>query len=146
MSLFNLFKKKKKEKEEKKERELKKKPKKDKKEAKKEPVKEVKEKVFKPKEAKSDIAFRVLYFPHITEKATVLAEENKYVFRINPKANKTQVKRAIEDVYGVEVEKVRIVKIPPKQRRLGRQIGRKSGYKKAIVEIKKGQKLEILPR
>ncbi len=94
----------------------------------------------------SDLAWWVLYRPHITEKAMLLAEQNQYIFEIHPKANKKQVKKAIEDVYGVHVESVRITKTPPKLRRRGRQEGWKKGVKKAIVRIKEGEGIEVLPK
>jgi len=97
-------------------------------------------------EKKGRLAWRVLKEPHITEKATFLAQENQYVFKVFPDANKTEIKKAIEELYGVEVEKVRIINVPKKRRRLGRIEGWRKGYKKAIVKLKPGQKIEIIPR
>ncbi len=94
----------------------------------------------------SEIAYRVLYSPHITEKATALTEENKYVFKVSEKSNKIEIKKAIEDLYGIDVIGVNIINIPRRQRRLGKQTGWRKGYKKAIVKIKGGQKIEILSR
>jgi len=88
----------------------------------------------------------VLISPHITEKATALAQKNQYVFKIFPKANKTEIKKVIEDLYKVEVLNIKIINVPKKRRRLGRISGWKKGYKKAIVKIKEGQKIEVLPR
>ena len=102
-------------------------------------------KTTKPKRKKSS-AFAVLNFPHITEKATKLAEQNKYVFKVFPKSNKIEIKKAIESLYDVDVVNVRIINVPRQQRKLGRQKGWKKGYKKAVVGIKKGQKIEIMPR
>ena len=68
------------------------------------------------------------------------------MFEVWPETNKTEIKKAVEGVYGVDVIKVKIIKVPRKKRRLGRISGFKQGYKKAIVKIKKGQKIEILPR
>ena len=93
-----------------------------------------------------DKAYRVLEMPHITEKSTKLNEEDKYVFKVFQKANKNEIKKAIEGLYGVEVIKVRTINIPKKSKRLGARFGWKKGYKKAIVTIKKGQKIEIMPR
>ncbi len=81
---------------------------------------------------------------HVTEKSTDLLESNKYVFKILPKANKSEVKKEIEDMYKVDVLSVRIVNIPGKKIRVGRKEGWKRGHKKAIVEIKKGQTIESL--
>ena len=121
--------------------------------------KEVEKPTKKPKEIKKEIAavpkrekkivgeaWRVLKAPHITEKATYLAGKNQYVFRVEDRANKTEIEKAIEDLYGVEVVSVKIIKIPKKQRRLGRISGWRKGYKKAIVKIKEGQKIEVMPR
>jgi len=103
-----------------------------------------------PKEKKgkeiSLLAWQALKSPHITEKATDLVKKNQYVFKVWSGINKTEIKKAIEDLYGIDVTSVKIIKIPPKQRRLGRISGWRSGYKKAIVKIKEGQKIEVLPR
>lgn len=100
----------------------------------------------KPKKVKKRpvLAYKILKSPHITEKATRLAQENQYTFKVFKKANKTEIKKAISELYGVDVESVRIVQKPSRQRRIGRQIGKKPGYKKAIVKIKPGQKIETL--
>lgn len=91
-------------------------------------------------------AYRILKVPHVTEKATDLTEKNQYIFRVWPRANKNEVKKAVESLYGVEVISVKIIKVPAKKRRLGRIEGFRKSYKKAIVKIKKGQKIEVLPR
>ena len=90
--------------------------------------------------------YNVLKTPHITEKATDLTKENKYIFKVFPRTNKKEIKRAIEGLYNVDVVSVRIINIPPKRRRLGRTLGWRKGYKKAIIKIKEGQKIEVLPR
>jgi len=90
--------------------------------------------------------FKILIEPHITEKTTDLEKKNQYVFKVFPKANKTEIKKAIEDLYKVEVLDVKIINVLKKRRRLGRISGWKKGYKKAIVKIKEGQKIEVLPR
>lgn len=91
-------------------------------------------------------AYRILKSPHITEKATDLTKKNQYVFKVHAGANKIDIKKAIENVYGVSVLDVNIINISSKKRRLGKIIGWRKGYKKAIVKIKKGQKIEILPQ
>ncbi len=126
-----------------------------KKEAEKKEVKKTEEKKEITKPSKVEIPklkkrketpqlYRILKSPHISEKATDLAEKGKYVFKVFPGANKTEIKKAVENLYGVDVLAVNIIKIPPKKRRLGRISGFKKGYKKAIIKIKKGQKIEIL--
>lgn len=92
------------------------------------------------------IAYRVLRTPQITEKATDLTKNNQYVFKVFAEANKKDVKKTVEDLYGVDVVKVRMINIPRKQRRLGRVEGWRKAYKKAVVRIKEGQKIELLPR
>lgn len=89
---------------------------------------------------------KILKSPHITEKATELAKKNQYVFKVYPQANKNEIKKAIEELYNVDVLDVKIINIPKKRRRLGRISGWRKGYKKAIVKIKEGQKIEILPK
>jgi len=88
----------------------------------------------------------ILKAPHITEKATNLAEKNQYVFKVWGKANKNEIKKAIESLYKVKVMDVKIINVPAKRRRLGRISGWKKGFKKAIVKTKEGQKIEVLPR
>lgn len=148
MKLFDFFKKKKKEKAK---EEVKKEVKKEKKRPleKKREVKveqKIKPQAVKIKRKASQMAAKVLDSPHITEKAAILGEANRYVFKVFKDANKNEIKKAIEDNYGVDVVAVKIINVSRKQRRLGRQKGWKKGYKKAIVKVKEGQKIEILPR
>lgn len=90
--------------------------------------------------------YRALKIPHITEKATSLVAGNQYVFRVLSHANKVEIKKAIEGLYGVDVRAVKIIHIPSKKRRIGRTMGKKAGYKKAVIKIAEGQKIEVLPR
>ena len=102
-----------------------------------------------PKAEKKSIptqAYKVLKGPQVTERASGLTAQNQYVFKVWPKANKVQVKKAVEEVFGVDVLGVRIINVPQKRRRLGRTQGFRPGYKKAVVKIKEGQKIEVLPR
>jgi len=89
---------------------------------------------------------KILKSPLITEKATQLTQKNQYAFKVYPETNKTEIKKAIEKLYGVDVISVKIINVPRKRRRLGRISGWRKGYKKAIVKIKTGQKIEILPK
>jgi len=88
--------------------------------------------------------YNIVSEPHISEKSMGLNEINQYIFDVFPKANKVQIKEAIEIIYGVDVLSVNIINIAPKKRRLGKIQGFKKGYKKAIVKVKAGQKIEIL--
>jgi len=110
------------------------------------PLPEVKPAVRRPKKRILGKASQILCSPHVTEKTASIEGENKYVFKVLPKANKIEIKKAIKDLYGVDAIGVRIINIPKRQRRLGKQKGWRKGYKKAVVKIKKGQKIEILPR
>ena len=93
-----------------------------------------------------DIAHCVLKEPHISEKSTDLVEKDQYTFKVWPRANKNEIRKSIEDIYSVDVTDVRIINVPRRKRRMGKITGWKKGYKKAIVKIKKGQKIEVLPR
>ena len=106
------------------------------------------EKITPEKQIKSVPAagYQILRSPHITEKATDLAEKGQYVFKVWPRANKTEIKKAIERKFGVLVSKVRISQVKPKSRRVGGHEGCKKGYKKAVVVLKGGQKIEIMPK
>jgi len=92
------------------------------------------------------IASHILKSAQITEKAAVLKDSNQYVFKVFESANKTEVKKSVEEVYKVEVLRVRIINVPRKKRRLGRTLGWRKSYKKAIVTLKKGQEIELIPR
>lgn len=111
------------------------------------PVKELPAPKPKPKKRipKKSRAYRILKAPHITEKSTDLTRKNQYTFLVLEKANKVEVRKAIEDIYNVEVTDVKMINVPAKRRRLGRTLGWKKGYKKAIVKVKEGQKIDVLP-
>jgi len=95
---------------------------------------------------KTKSASFVLRSPQITEKAVNLQNDNQYVFKVYPKINKIEIRKAIEELYGVKVVSIKTINVPAKQKRLGKNIGEQKGYKKAIVKIKEGQKIEVLPR
>ena len=91
-------------------------------------------------------AYRILKSAHITEKAGDLEKKNQYIFKVFPRANKTEIKKAVEIIYGVDVESIKIINTFEKKRRLGKIKGIMPGYKKTIVKIKKGQKIEAFQR
>ncbi len=101
----------------------------------------------KPIVKKKDLRgiYKILKEPHISEKATVLTGQNKYVFKVYPRANKIEVKKAIENLYGVRVKNINIVNVHRKRRMLRGIKGFKTGYKKAIATLEKGEKIEIMP-
>ena len=86
---------------------------------------------------------QVLLAPVVTEKSYELIESQKYSFRVHPDAHKTQVRQAVEELFSVHVEAVNIVKVQPKPKRRGLPPGRKPGWKKAIVQIRQGESIEI---
>ncbi len=86
----------------------------------------------------------VLISPILSEKSVVIKDEqNRYTFRVNPKANKTQIKKAIETLFKVKVSAVRTANLPGKLHRVGRHEGYRSDWKKAIVTVKEGQKIDV---
>lgn len=85
----------------------------------------------------------VLESPYITEKSAAGSEKGVYVFKINPKANKIMVKKAVEKMYNVYVEKVNILRKPPKKIFVKGKWGRRTGFKKAVIYLKKGENIEI---
>jgi len=85
----------------------------------------------------------IFTFPHLSEKATELEEEGKYVFRVDPRSNKIEIKKAFEEMHRVKVISVNIINIPRKKRIWRGQPGYRPGYKKAIIQVAKGQKANI---
>ena len=81
--------------------------------------------------------------PIITEKATILSEQNKTVFKVHQKASKKTIKSNIEKLFKVNVIKVNIVNLKSKIKFKQGKLAKKSGYKKAIVTLKKGQSIDL---
>jgi len=84
----------------------------------------------------------VIIHPIITEKTVGLQKENKYVFRVTLKATKPEIKKAVQDMFGVTVLRVHTVNVGGKKKRLGRFEGRTSDWKKAIVFVKPGERIK----
>ena len=85
--------------------------------------------------------YQVLQRPLITEKATLLKDEDKYAFEVATKANKPQIKKAVERAFKVEVIKVNVLTVPGKTKRFGKKQVTGSSWKKAIVTLAPGQKI-----
>ena len=85
----------------------------------------------------------IILKPIITEKSMTAQADKKYTFKVAPTANKTQVKAAIEEIFGVKVEKVNTVNVLGKTKRMGRTIGKRPDYKKAIVKLAAGESIEF---
>tara|TARA_Y100000817_G_scaffold261228_1_gene215618 strand:- start:446 stop:739 length:294 start_codon:yes stop_codon:yes gene_type:complete len=81
--------------------------------------------------------------PIITEKATVLSEQNKTVFKVHKNANKHIIKKNIEKIFKVKVIKINIMNTKQKQKIKQGKLSSKSGYKKAIITLKKGQSIDL---
>jgi large subunit ribosomal protein L23 len=86
---------------------------------------------------------QVLLAPVVSEKSYGLIEDRKYSFRVHPDAHKTQIRQAVEELFGVHVERVNVLKVQPKPKRRGWTRGTKKGWKKAIVQIRAGESIEI---
>lgn len=85
----------------------------------------------------------IILRPIITEKSMDESALNKYTFRVHSRANKIEIKKAIEDVFKVKVLKINVISARGKLRRMGRYQGKTSDWKKAIVTLKEGQKIEL---
>ncbi|MDD5430958.1 MAG: 50S ribosomal protein L23 [Candidatus Pacebacteria bacterium] len=84
--------------------------------------------------------------PIISEKAMNMSSNGKYVFLVADKATVSEIKKIVEKEYNVKVVKANVINVKSKTRKLGRSIGTKPGYKKIILTLKQGQKLDILPQ
>lgn len=87
---------------------------------------------------------KVLEKPMITEKSTILQESGKYTFRVAPKANKVQVKEAVEMSFDVTVIDVNITKTHGKRKRYGSRMTKKPDIKKAIVTLAEGDRINLI--
>lgn len=87
--------------------------------------------------------YDIIFAPIITEKTAMMEAEGKYAFKVDVRANKTQVKQAIEEAFNVKVEKINIMNNHPKDRRVGRYTGKTNRYKKAIVKLAKGSTISF---
>ena len=86
----------------------------------------------------------IIKAPVITEKSSNIASnDRKYVFKVDAKANKSQIKDAIEKIFKVRVESVKSVNVHPKKKRVGRYSGMTNKYKKAIVTLADGNKIDL---
>lgn len=85
----------------------------------------------------------IIIRPLITEKSTTLMAEGKYVFEVAKAANKIEIAKAISQIFNVKVASVNTVNIEGKVKRMGRSIGKRSDYKKAIVKLAAGETIEF---
>ena len=85
----------------------------------------------------------VLLRPVVSEKSYEQITQNRYTFKVHQNAHKTQIRQAVEQLFEVKVVNVNIVKVQPKPKRRGVTKGERHGWKKAIVQLKQGDKIEI---
>lgn len=88
-------------------------------------------------------AYKVLMNPLVTEKSTFLSHGSKYSFKVAPETNKIEVAKAVKALYNVDVENVNIVNVRGKLVQFSAKPGKRKDYKKAIVTLKKGQKISV---
>ena len=85
----------------------------------------------------------ILLAPVVSEKSYSSLADRKYTFKVHPDAHKTQVRQAVETLFGVKVERVNIVKVQPKPKRRGLYKGTRQGWKKAIVQLREGDTIDV---
>ena len=87
--------------------------------------------------------YDIIFAPIITEKTASMEENRTYVFKVDVRANKTQIKQAIENAFNVKVENVNTMNIHPKTKRVGRYTDKTNRYKKAIVKLAEGNTISF---
>jgi len=88
---------------------------------------------------------KVLLAPHISEKSSMVAEQsNQIVFKVTTDASKPEIKKAVEQMFSVEVDTVRTTNVKGKNKRFGQRLGRRNDWKKAYVTLKAGQDIDFL--
>ncbi len=86
---------------------------------------------------------QILLAPVVSEKSYAGIADGRYTFKVHPEAHRTQVRQAVEQLFGVHVERVNIVKVQAKPKRRGLFKGTRPGWKKAIVQVREGEAIEI---
>ena len=94
--------------------------------------------------AERDLA-DIVYRPIITEKATLLLENNQYVFEVDPRAAKPDIRTAIESLFDVKVVNISTMRPPRKKRRVGQYAGHRAQVKRAVVQLAEGDSIELFP-
>lgn len=87
--------------------------------------------------------YDIIFAPVITEKSEKMKEQGKYAFKVDAKATKPQIKKAIESIFNVKVEKINTLNSRPKKKRVGKYTGMTNKYKKAIVKLAKGNTISF---
>jgi large subunit ribosomal protein L23 len=86
---------------------------------------------------------QVLLAPVVSEKSYSLITDRKYTFKVHEDAHKTQIRQAVEELFEVKVERVNVIKVQPKPKRRGLFKGTRPGWKKAVVQLRAGDTIEI---
>lgn len=87
--------------------------------------------------------YDIILAPHVTEKSTLASQNNQFVFKVAQDANKVQIKKAVEALFSVKVEKVNVVTLPGKVKRFKGRVGQRSDIKKAFVTLAQGQTIDM---
>lgn len=87
----------------------------------------------------------IIKYPIITDKTTKLLEDNQYSFAVDRRANKLDIKEAIEYIFNVQIQNINTCNTPPRKKRVGKFIGKKANYKKAIVTLKNEYSINLFP-
>ncbi len=87
---------------------------------------------------------QVLLSPHVSEKTALAAEGGQHVFKVATTATKLEIKKAVESLFDVEVETVRVVNVKGKAKRFGMREGKRSDWRKAYVRLKEGQSIDLM--
>lgn len=87
--------------------------------------------------------YEILRRPLITEKSTRLAQEGKYVFEVDRRATKAEIKQAVQSIFKVHVRRVNVLNVPGKLRRVRQNRGYTAGWRKAIVSLQSGDRIEL---
>lgn len=90
-----------------------------------------------------DRLLQVIYAPHVSEKTALAAEDGQYVFKVATTATKPEIKNAVESLFDVGVDDVRVVNVKGKSKRFGVRMGKRSDWKKAYVRLGAGQEIDF---
>lgn len=97
----------------------------------------------KVKKSFNKIAYKTIIKPLVTEKAANMGAHSKYLFKVSIRTNKLEISKAIEEVYGIKPEKINIINTQGKVVRHGKNIGKRSNWKKALVTLPKGKNIDV---
>jgi large subunit ribosomal protein L23 len=88
-------------------------------------------------------ASQVIITPIVSEKSYAASTRGSYTFKVHPDAHKTQIRQAVEELFSVKVERVNVIKVQAKPKRRGQIKGIRPGWKKAVVQLRAGETIEI---